>query len=69
MEYVNPGSSGVKVSRLALGLVFRNQRDEHEAQRVIETAVDRGINFIDCANTSGRSLTRRSQAAFGPGQS
>lgn len=69
MEYRNLGSSGVKVSRLALGLVFHNQRDEHEAQRVIETAIDRGINFIDCANTYGptddRSVAGRSETILG----
>jgi len=66
MEYVNLGNSGVKVSRLALGMVFRNQRDEREAQRVVETAIDRGINYVDCANTYGptddRTVTGRSES-------
>lgn len=53
METINFGSAGVQVSRLALGLGFRGQDDEAEAQRVIETALDRGINFIDCANIYG----------------
>ena len=35
MEYVNFGSAGVKVSRLALGLGFRGQADEAEGQRVL----------------------------------
>ena len=42
MEYVNFGSAGVKVSRLALGLGFRGQADEAEGQRVIERAIDLG---------------------------
>ncbi|MCZ6678878.1 MAG: aldo/keto reductase [Candidatus Poribacteria bacterium] len=50
MEYVNFGKAGVQVSRLALGLGFRGQPDEAEAQRVIEHAIDSGINLIDCAN-------------------
>ena len=33
MEYVNFGGAGVKVSRLALGLGLRVQRDEAEALR------------------------------------
>ncbi len=53
MEYVNFGSAGVKVSRLAFGLGFRGQKDETEAQRVIEHALDLGINLIDCANIYG----------------
>lgn len=50
MEYINFGSAGLKVSRLAYGLGLRGQADEHEAQRVIERAIDLGINLIDCAN-------------------
>jgi 1-deoxyxylulose-5-phosphate synthase len=53
MEYVNFGTAGVKVSPLALGLAFRGQADETEAQRVIEHALDLGINLIDCANMYG----------------
>lgn len=50
MEYVNFGSAGVKVSRLALGLGLRGQADEAAAQRLVEHAIDQGINLIDCAN-------------------
>ncbi len=50
VEYVNFGTAGVKVSRLAFGLGLRGQPDEAEAQRVIEHAFDLGINLIDCAN-------------------
>ena len=53
MEYVNFGKAGIKVSRLALGLGFRGQADEAEAQRTIEHAIDQGINLIDCANVYG----------------
>lgn len=53
MDYVNFGSAGVKVSRLALGLGFRNQSSPAEAQQVVEHALDLGINLIDCANIYG----------------
>lgn len=53
MEYVNFGKAGVKVSPLALGLGFRGQGDEQAAQRLIEHAIDSGINLIDCANIYG----------------
>ena len=53
MEYVNFGKAGVQVSRLALGLGFRGQGDEAEAQRVIEHTIAQGINLIDCANVYG----------------
>jgi len=53
MEYVNFGKAGLKVSPIALGLGFRGQDDERAAQRLIEHAIDSGINFIDCANVYG----------------
>ena len=69
MQYVNFGASGMKVSRLALGLGFRGQPDEGEAQRVIESAFDSGINLIDCANVYGpmddRANIGRSEVVLG----
>ena len=53
MEYRNFGPAGVKVSPIALGLGFRGQADEKEAERVIVHAIDSGINLIDCANVYG----------------
>lgn len=53
MEYVNFGSAGIKVSRLALGLGLRGQSDEKEAERLVRRAFDGGINLFDCANVYG----------------
>ncbi|MEM7126348.1 MAG: aldo/keto reductase [Chloroflexota bacterium] len=53
MEYVQLGQAGVKVSRLALGLGLRGQSNPAEAQRMIERAINLGVNFIDCANVYG----------------
>lgn len=50
MDYVNLGSAGLRVSRLALGLALRGQPHVGVAQRMIERALDLGINLIDCAN-------------------
>ena len=61
MEYVNFGTAGIQVSRLALGLGFRGQPDETEAQRVIEHAFELGINLIDCANWYGPMDDRANQ--------
>ena len=49
MEFVNFGAAGVKVSKIALGLGFREQDSRQEAERVIEHAIYQGINFIDCS--------------------
>jgi 1-deoxyxylulose-5-phosphate synthase len=53
MEYVNFGTAGLKVSRLALGLGLRGQGDEKEVERLIHRAFDGGINLFDCANVYG----------------
>lgn len=53
MQYVNFGTGGVKVSRMALGLGFRGQPDAKAGERAILTALDGGLNLIDCANVYG----------------
>jgi 1-deoxyxylulose-5-phosphate synthase len=53
MEYVSFGNSGLKVSRMALGLGLRDQHDEQGAERLIHRAVDQGITLFDCANIYG----------------
>jgi 1-deoxyxylulose-5-phosphate synthase len=65
MDYIKFGSTGLKVSPLAFGMVFREQTDESKALRAVEAAIDRGINFLDCANTYGPTDDR----SFGPGRS
>src|SRR5262245_732658 len=69
MDYVPFGTAGVKVSRLALGLGLRGQADEAAAQRLIEYAIDQGVNLIDCANIYGpmddRSNIGRSEVVLG----
>jgi aryl-alcohol dehydrogenase-like predicted oxidoreductase len=61
MEYVNFGTAGVKVSRIALGLGLRGQGNEAEAERLINHAIDRGINLIDCANVYGTMDDRKNR--------
>jgi len=53
MQYVNFGSAGVKVSRVALGLGLRGQHDEKEARNLVAATLDLGVNLIDCANIYG----------------
>ena len=69
MDYINFGKAGLKVSPLALGLGFRGQGDERAAQRVIEHAIESGINLIDCANIYGpmddRANIGRSEVILG----
>jgi aryl-alcohol dehydrogenase-like predicted oxidoreductase len=69
MEYTNFGKTGVKVSRVALGLGLRGQSDETQAQCLVEHAIEKGITFIDCANIYGpmddRANIRRSEVVVG----
>lgn len=51
MKYKRLGNSGVKVSELCLGTMhFGSKVDENTAKKLIQRAVDKGINFIDTAN-------------------
>ncbi len=58
MQYVNFGSAGVKVSRVALGLGLRGQGDEKEARNLVAAALEQGVNLFDCANIYGLSDDR-----------
>jgi aryl-alcohol dehydrogenase-like predicted oxidoreductase len=53
VDYINFGTAGVKVSRVALGLALRGQADTTVARRMVEHAIDQGINLLDCANIYG----------------
>ena len=51
MEYARLGRSGLKVSRLCLGTYnFGALTDEPEAFRIMDAALDAGINLFDTAN-------------------
>ena len=69
MDYVQFGSAGVRVSRLALGMGLRGQADEAEVERLILTALERGVNLFDCANVYGlmddRAYAGRSEEILG----
>lgn len=54
MEYTYLGRSGLKVSRLCLGTMnFGVATDEKESFRIMDAALDAGINFFDTANVYG----------------
>src|SRR5215475_3100778 len=55
MDYTHLGRSGVSVSRLCLGTMnFGAFTDVAESNRVMDLALDHGINFFDTSNTYGR---------------
>jgi 1-deoxyxylulose-5-phosphate synthase len=59
MNYVNLGSTGLKVSRICLGCMsfgLEKKRwilDEQQSRSIIRRAVEAGINFFDTANMYG----------------
>ena len=64
MQYRVLGTSGMKVSQICLGtMMFGGPTQEAEARRMIDHALESGVNFIDTANvyTEGRS-----EAVIGP---
>ncbi len=58
MEYRQLGRTGVRVSKLCLGTMnFAGRTDEAEAKRIVNEAIDGGINFIDTADVYARGLS------------
>ena len=52
--YTRLGRTGLKISRLALGTVnFGGRVDEHQAHRLMDHALDRGVNLLDTADIYG----------------
>lgn len=71
MEYRRFGRSDLRVSPLTLGcMAFGRQADEAESTRIIDTAIDAGINLIDTANiySHGESETIVGKALKGTGK-
>lgn len=63
--FVSLGNTGLKVSRIAFGCGFRGLPDVKDAQKVVEQAMDTGINFIDCANRYECANSVKAEVALG----
>jgi aryl-alcohol dehydrogenase-like predicted oxidoreductase len=54
MDYTHLGRSGLSVSRFVLGTMnFGPQTEESDAHRIMDRALEHGINFFDTANVYG----------------
>ncbi|MEV6163361.1 aldo/keto reductase [Streptomyces sp. NPDC052052] len=54
MEYTQLGRSGLRISRLVLGTMnFGVHTEEADAHRILDTALDLGINCVDTADLYG----------------
>ena len=77
MQFVNLGSTGLKVSRICLGAMTYGSKkwrewvlDEEESRPFIERALEAGINFFDTADMYSLGASEedleRAQTDFGP---
>src|SRR5437879_6315076 len=56
MQYIRFGNTGMEVSRFCLGaMMFSRKMDLDASRRVVDEAIDRGVNFIDTAESYGES--------------
>ena len=59
MNYTKLGRTGLRVSKVCLGtMTFGKMNDEKESFRILDAALDAGINFIDTSNTYGGGVDR-----------
>ncbi len=66
MQYSYLGKSGLKVSRLSLGTMnFGVLTDEKDSYRIMDEALDAGINFFDTANVYGGPNKGRTEEIIG----
>ena len=60
MEYRALGRTGIKVSQLCLGtMMFGGKTDEQESFRIIDHAINEGVNFIDTADVYAGNESER----------
>lgn len=58
MKYVEFGNTGEKVSEMCLGtMMFGERCDQAEADRILGTAIEQGVNFVDTAAMYAGGLT------------
>jgi aryl-alcohol dehydrogenase-like predicted oxidoreductase len=60
MEYRRLGRSGLMISKIALGTMnFGNPTDREESFRIIDAALDGGVNLFDCADAYSEGESER----------
>jgi aryl-alcohol dehydrogenase (NADP+) len=60
MEYRSLGNSGLKVSKICLGaMMFGDQTAAPAAARIVATAFEAGVNFIDTADSYAQGESER----------
>jgi aryl-alcohol dehydrogenase-like predicted oxidoreductase len=58
MQYVTFGSTGRRVSRMCLGrMMFGRKCSEAEAARIMDAAIERGVDNVDTAASYAEGVT------------
>lgn len=66
MDYTELGKANVSISRLTLGtMTFGPRTTEAEAHRILDLAVEMGINLIDTSNDYGNPVWGQTEAIIG----
>ena len=60
MEYRALGRTGIQVSQICLGtMMFGGKSDEPESCRMIDYAIEKGVNFIDTGDVYAGNESER----------
>ena len=60
MQYRSLGRTGVQVSEICLGtMMFGSRAERDESLKIIDHAIDSGVNFVDTANVYGGNESER----------
>lgn len=62
MKYINLGNSKITASEIGLGCMRMSGIEKKEAEKIIKTALDEGINFFDHADIYGRGKSEETFA-------
>jgi aryl-alcohol dehydrogenase-like predicted oxidoreductase len=63
-NYISLGRTGIQVSPLCLGTMnFGGATDQAESEKILDAAIDHGINFIDTANIYGKGRSEETVGA------
>ena len=66
MQYTHLGRTGLSVSRLCLGTMnFGWTTEKADAFTVMDSALDKGVNFFDTANVYGRTEKGKTEGILG----
>lgn len=60
MEYHQLGRTGIQISSLCLGcMMFGERATPEESYEIVDTAIGKGLNFLDTANVYGRGASEK----------